>query len=217
MTARARTTGQTGGDRGSALLVALMVTVLLQALGAGLVTLSLTERLIASQHRGSAEVRYAAAAIVERAVDDLQLMADWQGVVAGSVQSGFLDASLRPTTPWGSVLDLQQLTTALQAESDLQAGRGADNPQWRVFASGPMSGLLSGGPARPFYLVAWVADDVAESDAAPAVDANGIVSVRGTAIGPGSASARVAATLAAVEDPQAGRTGVRVLSWREIR
>lgn len=217
MTAPVRSARPVSGDDGAALLLALMVTVLLHALGAGLVTLSLTERLIASHHRGSAEVRYAAAAIVERAVDDLQLLTDWQGALSGTAQSGFLDASSRPTTPWGSVLDVSQLTTTLQAESDMQAGRGADNPQWRLFASGPMSGLLGGATARPFYLVAWVADDVAESDAAPAADANGIVAVRGLAIGPGSISARVAATLAAVEDPQLGRTGVRVLSWREIR
>jgi hypothetical protein len=194
-----------------------MVTVLLQALGAGLVTLSISERLIASHHRGSAESRYAAAAVVERVVDDLQLTADWNGVLGGSVRSTFLDGNSSPATPWGGVLDLNQLTAALQAESDREAARGPDNPEWRLFASGPLSALLPAGVSGAFYLVAWVADDVADGDGSPAVDTNGVVSLRGLAIGPATTSARVAATLAAVADADGERTGVRVLSWREIK
>ena len=49
-------------DRGSAVIVALMATVLLNALGLGLIALTNTEATIASNFREASEIAYAAEA-----------------------------------------------------------------------------------------------------------------------------------------------------------
>ena len=61
-------------ERGSALVIALIATVMLSALGVGLVMLTNTEGGIASNYRKGSEMLYAADAAVERVVQDLLLV-----------------------------------------------------------------------------------------------------------------------------------------------
>jgi hypothetical protein len=213
-----RTTGPGApGDDGVALLAALLALTLLHAVGIGLVMVSTTDYLVARSRRASVEARYAASAMLERAIGDLESLPDWSPALAGLTRSAFLDGTTRPTLPSGVVVDLDAVTATLQSESDASSRRGADNPRWTLFASGPLP-RLAGSPvaAGASYLAAWVADDLTEFDGLPSVDANRTISVRAVAFGPDTARAEAAATLAVVDDG-AGGTSVRVLSWREIR
>src|SRR5262245_19021404 len=121
-------------DQGSALVIALLATVLLTTMGVGLVMLSNTEGAIASNYRAGSEMLYGADAAVERVVQDLLLVPRWNDILSGSLKSGFVDTSLTPTAPFGGQLDLTALTADLQAQSDATAPWGANNQLWRLFA-----------------------------------------------------------------------------------
>ena len=82
-------------DRGSAIVIALVATVMLTTLGLGVLLLSNTEGSIAANYRAGNETLYAADAAVERVVQDLLLVPRWNDILTGSVQSSFVDS----TTP----------------------------------------------------------------------------------------------------------------------
>ena len=78
-------------DDGTALLVTLMAMLLMTALGIALVLTTSSETMIASHFRNSQEGLYAADAALERSLDDLLTVADWNQLLNGSVQSTFID------------------------------------------------------------------------------------------------------------------------------
>src|SRR5262245_3108188 len=123
-------------ETGSALVMALIATVLLTSLGVGLVMLSNTEGAIASNYRAGSETLYAADAAVERVVQDLLLVPRWNDVLSGVTKSSFVDDTLTPVAGSGEQLDLTSMTTDLQAQSDASAPWGSNNPSWRLFAYG---------------------------------------------------------------------------------
>ena len=92
-------------DRGSALIIALLATMLLTALGLTLVLMSNTETAISANYRNSQETLYAADAAVERVVQDLLLIPRWNDVLTGDASSapactgvtGFLPRSTTPS------------------------------------------------------------------------------------------------------------------------
>src|SRR6187549_1592268 len=84
-------------ERGSALIIALMATMLLTALGLTLVLMSNTETQISANYRNSQEALYAADAAVERVVQDLLMTPRWNDVLAGTVQSSFIDGAMTST------------------------------------------------------------------------------------------------------------------------
>ena len=84
-------------DRGSAIVIALVATVMLTSLGLGVLLLSNTEGSIASNYRAGNETLYAADAAVERVVQDLLLVPRWNDILTGSVQSSFVDSTTTPT------------------------------------------------------------------------------------------------------------------------
>ena len=171
-------------ERGAALLVALLVGFLLAGLGAIVITVANIETLIAAAHRRTLETSCAADAAFERALRDLDVLPDWNAVLApypSNAQSTFVDGLTHPRTPDGRTLDLQALTMQRQAESEVRAGPavfGPDAPQWRLFAHAGFASILpAGAPAPPAYLVVWVADDGLDGDGDPSRDANGRVLV----------------------------------------
>src|SRR6186997_3072714 len=109
-------------EAGSALIMALIATVLLTSLGVGLVMLSNTEGAIASNYRAGSETLYAADAAVERVVQDLLLVPRWNDILAGTAQSGFVDGAMTSakTLPGGGQMTLccgtNTATGQLQAE-----------------------------------------------------------------------------------------------------
>ena len=71
-------------ERGIALIIALMSMLLLTALGLGLVMTTMTETMIAGNYRDSGEAMYAADAGVERVMQDLLTVPDWNRILAGA-------------------------------------------------------------------------------------------------------------------------------------
>jgi hypothetical protein len=201
-------------EDGSALILALMAAVLLALLGAGLVLVGSTEGAIAANFRASYEARYAADAAAERAVQDLLRLNDWTAVLSGTASSTFTDGTQTPTLPSGQPLDLVAMTTGFQGESDVVASWGSNNPQWRLFAYGPLAGITGTGTVQSAYLVTWVADDPAETDGNPFTDTNGRITLVARSVGLFQTTRLVEVTLARIGP---GPAGARVLSWREVQ
>src|SRR5438128_1772726 len=95
-------------ENGVALIIAVMAMLVMSALGVALVLATTTETIVASNYRSAAGGLYAADAIVERAMDDLLSVADWNVLLGATVQSAFVDgppSGLR-TLADGSTIDL---------------------------------------------------------------------------------------------------------------
>ena len=196
-------------DRGAALLVVLLIAALLAGLGSGLVVLTTTEMQIAANHRTAGETLYAAEAIVDRAVRDLRAAPQWTAVLNGTTPSTFCDATRRPTLRSRETVDLDAITVELQAESD--AAWGANNPVWRLYAWGALASMGGGLDRASSYVAAWVSDDPSERDGNPLQDTNNRIRLHAEAYVSSQTRRVVEATV--VREA----TGVRVLTWREVR
>lgn len=186
-------------ERGVALIIALMATMLLTALAVALVMVTMTETQIAANYRDGQEALYAADAGVERVVQDLLMVPRWNDILAGTVKSGFIDTTTTPTLPGGGgdTIDLTQATTALQAETDTANLWGTNNPTWRLYASGRVTSLLPTGTIDSWmYIAVWVADDPSEIDGNPLADTNGVITLRAEAFGHGGTHKVVEVTAA---------------------
>ena len=133
-------------EDGVAMLIAMMALLLMTALGIAVILTSSSETIIAAHFRNSLEARYAADAMIERAMDDVVSVADWNTLIDGSTQSALVDGAptgLR-TLRDGSTIDLAQVvnlancqkTTAcsLADMNAITAERpwGANNPRWKL-------------------------------------------------------------------------------------
>jgi hypothetical protein len=199
---RTRFGSRLANQDGAALIIALMVMVLLTALGAGVVMVSNTETMIAGNHRNNQEALYAADAAVERVVQDLLMVPRWNDVLAGTSQSSFIDGSMTvlKSLPGGGTMTLCCSTGSATAELQAQTASapwGANNPQWKLFAWGPIAELLPDNQIdSAMYVAVWVADDPAESDDNPAMDTNGTVTLHAEAIGPSGTRKVIEVTVA---------------------
>ena len=198
-------------EDGTALIIALMSMMLLTALGAAVVMVSRTETAIANNYRNSQEALYAADAAIERVVQDLLMVPRWNDIlvdagagVAG-VTSSFTTGNpgSQIALPAGGRMTLTTATASLQAESDAAAQWGPNNPQWRLFAWGPLSDLLGTTAIDSnMYVAVWVADDPADGpstavpDGNPLLDANGTLTLRAEAIGPSGTRKTIEVTVA---------------------
>jgi hypothetical protein len=223
-------------ERGMALIIALMSMMLLTALGLGLVMTTMTETMITSNYRDSGEAMYAADAGVERVMQDLLTMPDWNRILAGLQQSSFVDGapSGTRTLPDGTVIDLTVATNLLNcnkastcsvAEMNLWTSDrpyGANNPRWNLFAFAPLNNIIETGTvASPLYVVVWVADDYGENDNDPTIDGGppaagenrgrGILLLRAEAFGPGGSRTALEATIKRTDttELERGYTGQR--------
>jgi hypothetical protein len=199
-----------GNQDGTALIIALMSMMLLAALGATVMMVSRTETAIANNYRNSQEALYAADAAIERIVQDLLLVPRWNDILAGSTQSGFMDGAMTAlkTLPAGARITLccgaGTATGELQAETDSIDLWGPNNPQWQLFAWGPVTQLLNDSTIdSPMYVVVWVADDPADgpppggtADGDPLSDTNGTLTIRAEAFGPGGTRKIIEVTVA---------------------
>jgi hypothetical protein len=199
-------------ENGMALVLAVMVSGLLAALGMSLLLVADTERRVSANAGYSTEALAAADAGIDRVLLDLAAAARWDGILGGSSRSGFADGTRRPTLPSGAVLDLDAETMELQSESSGQGMFGANTPQWRLFAWGPLAAMAPLALASSQYVAVWVADDPSDADGNPSVDTNGVVTIHADAWGPGGARRMVEATVA-----RAAAGAVRMISWREVR
>lgn len=214
------------GERGSALVIALLAGMLLSALGLALLLTSRTETIIAANARAAQQALYAADAAIERARGDLAAVSRWTTVLGpGAIPecahllstfaaSACGDRSQLVVTLPGTnqTIDLAAATDAIQAASDAQNFWGANDPVWRLYAFGPIAALQQPGALdTPMYVAVWLADDPSETDGDPSADANGILTLHAEAYGPTATKRLIDAT---ITKPPAGHPGTRLLSWR---
>jgi len=220
MTRRDMTTGTAAharGDQGSALIIALVATVLLTSLGIGLIMLSDTETAISNNFRAGNETLYAADAAVERVVQDLLLVPRWNDVLTGVARSSFVDHTLTPTTSFGTTLNLTAMTTEVQTQSDATAPWGLNNPQWHLFAYGPLSDMLGEGSIQSnSYIAVWISDDPSEIDNNPSADANGVLTVFAQALGPNGTIRAVEVTIAKTDSTEIERGQIAQRGQEEL-
>jgi len=234
MTINSRLNARLADERGTALIIALMAMMLLTALGAAVVMVSNTETHIAANYRNSQEALYAADAAVERVVQDLLLVPRWNDILGGTAQSGFVDGAMTSakTLPGGGTMTLccgpNTATAQLQSETDTLNQWGANNPQWKLFAWGPLGDMLPNQQIdSPMYVAVWVADDPADGvpdvngiaatpDGNPLADANGTLTLHAEAIGPSGTRKVIEVTVARTSSTEIERGQVAQRGQEEL-
>ena len=234
MTINSRLNARLADERGTALIIALMAMMLLTALGAAVVMVSNTETHIAANYRNSQEALYAADAAVERVVQDLLLVPRWNDILGGTAQSGFVDGAMTSakTLPGGGTMTLccgpNTATAQLQSETDTLNQWGVNNPQWKLFAWGPLGDMLPNQQIdSPMYVAVWVADDPADGvpdvngiaatpDGNPLADANGTLTLHAEAIGPSGTRKVIEVTVARTSSTEIERGQVAQRGQEEL-
>jgi hypothetical protein len=210
-------------EHGTALIIALMSMLLLTALAAAVVMVSNTETRIAGNYAAGQEALYAADAAVERVVQDLLMVPRWNDILSGTAQSAFVDGDMisQKTVPGAGVITLccgtSSATGQLQADTDALNLWGANNPQWKLFAWGPLSQMLPNDVIdSPMYVAVWIADDPAETDNDPAADANGALTLRAEAYGPAGVRKVIEVTVARTSSTEIERGQVAQRGQEEL-
>jgi hypothetical protein len=215
-----------GSERGIAMIIALLSMMLLTALGLGLVLTTSTEATITTNFRDSGEAMYAADAGIERVMQDLLTVPDWNRILHGQVQSSFVDGppSGTRTLPGGGGTDLTAATNLINCgktsgctDAEMNAMTpsrpfGSNNARWQLFAYAPLGEVIETGTVlSPMYVVVWVGDDPAEVDNDPTTDANGVLLMRAQAFGPAGATNIIEVTLSRTDSSELerGYTGQR--------
>ena len=228
-------------ESGVALILVLLLTSFLSAMGLGLALVVFMDQLAGGNHRGSVTMLYAADAGIELAARDLSFSADWDAVLAGLETGSLTDGPPQgvKAIPGGGTVNLTaetntlncgRVTSCTQLQMDAVTRDrpwGANNPRWRLYAYGPLQNVAGIARPAPCYLAVWVADDSREADDDPLADAGqdqpgrGVVRVRAQVFGPSGARRAIEAELARVcEDASSEEVclpGIRVQSWQEIR
>jgi hypothetical protein len=177
-------------ERGAALIITLLATMLLVALSMGLIMVTNTETAISGNYKNASEALYAADAGLDRAVQDLLLVPDWNRILAQTApyRSSFIDATGCTGTvnlSGGGTLNLNSLNDELNAETAAANLWGANNPVWRPYACGHLTALVPTQTVdSALYVGVWVADDPSEQDGNPYADTNGVVTLHAEAFGP---------------------------------
>lgn len=229
------------GQRGVALILVVLVTTFLSALGIGLMLSVYMDRLANGNLSGSVAMLFAADAGIELAARDLALAANWNAVLAGSERGSVTDGAasgIRQIPGGGSVdltaatnqLNCGKATTCTAAQMNANSRErpwGTNNPRWQLYAFGQMAQFADFSRPAPCYLIVWIADDGREADGNPAVDApsdaqpgHGIVRVRAEAYGVAGSRRALEAELVRVCPDGPGQPclpGIRVQSWQELR
>lgn len=225
--------------RGIALVLAILVTSFLTAIGLGVALMVMMDRLATGNLRGSVAMLYAADAVIELAARDLSLLDDWNAALNGQARSGFTDGepSGARVIPGGGTLDLAAATNQLNCGrsgscSDAQMNAttkerpwGSNNPRWRLYAYGPMGSIAQFARPADCYLLVWVADDPREQDGDALSDANldepghGVLRLRAEAYGAAGGRRALEAELVrrCLPEPGGCRPRSRVQSWQELR
>ena len=183
------------GSRGAVLIVTMMALLLLVALTGALMPLTSSETAIAANQRLAVQSLYAAEAVLERAIRELEDIPVWDDVLAGRRRAMIWDDLASRTLADGALLDLDAATEALVRSG---AGRGGAGRglRWRLYARGPLGAVLPQDPTGGLlHAVVWVADDADDGDGDPQRDANGSLVLHAAAFGPALAQRAVQATV----------------------
>lgn len=151
-----------------ALVTVLTAMMLLMALGAGSVLITITETRIAAVYRRGLEAFHAAEAGVAIVLGELATLPDWTGVLSGATGSPRSDGSptrLRSLAD-GRLPDLARETNLLRCgrvsqctDSRMDARTldrpwGRNNPRWQVYLHAPLGELL-GEPGAFRASMSW--------------------------------------------------------------
>jgi Tfp pilus assembly protein PilX len=221
-------------EHGIAMIVAMMAMLLMSALGIALVLTTSSETTIASNFSNSSEALYAADAAVERSMEDILTVPDWNKLLDGSAQSAFVDGppSGVRTLSDGSTIDLtqainmancQKVTTCSNAEMDASTAErpwATNNPRWKLYSYANLRDLLPSTDTinSAYYVLVMVADDPSENDGDPTKDGasatnpgSGVIAMRAEAFGPRGAHKTIELTLARTDttELERGYTGQR--------
>lgn len=221
-------------QNGIAMLVAMMAMLLMTALGIALIMTTSSETIIAGNYRNASEALYAADAVLERAMDDLLTVPDWNSLLTGATQSAFIDGppSGGRALQDGSLIDLgqalnmancQKVGACSNAEMDtVTTDRpwGPNNPRWQLYAYGNLSDMMPTDSINSsYYVIVMVADDPSENDGNPLVDGlagignlgAGVLALRAEAFGPRGAHKVIEMTVSKTDTTQLerGYTGQR--------
>jgi hypothetical protein len=220
-------------EDGIAMIVAMMAMLLMSALGIALLMTSSSETMIAGNFRDSGEALYAADAVLERSLDDLLTVPDWDQLLNGSVQSAFIDGPPggSRTLRDGSTIDLSQVRNLANCQKPTVCGAaemnaatterpwGPNNPRWQLYAYNNVSALMPAGTIdSAYYAVVMVADDPSENDGNPLQDGAsqinpgmGVIAMRAEAFGPKGAHKVIELTVARTDSTglERGYTGQR--------
>jgi hypothetical protein len=221
-------------ERGISLIIALMSMVLMMALGSALILTTMTEGKIANNYSDGIEAVYAADAAVERVMQDILMVPDWNNIidVNNPLTSAFVDGppSGSRTIPGGTI-DLGEATNivncgklAVCSDADLIALTeerpwGKNNPRWKLYAYGPMSDMLPTETINSqIYVIVWVADDPSENDCDPLKDGEtaacdgagenlgrGVITMMAHAYGPNGVTRAIEVTLARTDTTEIER------------
>ena len=227
-------------ERGIALILAVLFTSFLCAIGLGLALVVFMDRLAVGNMRGSVGLLYAADAAIELAARDLSRTDDWSSVLAGLQRGSLTDGvpgGVRQTP--GASINLTALTNQLNCGSDADCTSAqmdtstrdrpwaGNNPRWQLYGYAPFGTSAELERPSPCYLVIWIADDAREQDGDPSSDAieaepgHGILRVRAEAFGYGGARRGIEAELVRfclpAGAPGSCRASIRVQSWLEVR
>lgn len=212
------------------IVIVLLVTLLLSAVGAALALTSATEAAIAGHFQRAQEIRHAAAGAFDAAALELRDLQDWSSVLDGSVRSAHAEGP--PTgvrRVAGQAVNLDQLRSLLECQqlspctdaavAAVTAARpwGADNPRWRLFRYGWWASVAQSPSGA--YIVVLVADDAAEQDGDPSRDGlegtpgAGRIRARIEAFGPAGAHAVAEGLLERNADHP---SQLRILAWHFV-
>jgi hypothetical protein len=224
------------GERGVALVLALMAVLLLSCLAAAMVLAASAETLVARHFSLGIEARHAAEAAVQRAIVDLAQSPDLDAILTGVVRGSFIDGGPGGTRTLddGSQVDLDAVRHRANCARDTACSPsdllgnpagdrpwGANNPVWQLYEYG-FARNLTESIQSPFYLVVLAGDDPEEVDGDPGRDAGEtgpgarLLLLRSEAIGPRGVHALVEATIL-LRSTGPGPPGARAVSWRWLR
>jgi Tfp pilus assembly protein PilX len=214
----------------------MMALLLMTALGLALVLTTSTETMITGNYQQGQEAFYAADAGLERAMQDLLTVPDWNRILAGATTSAFVDGAPGDRTlADGTNLNLPQVVNVADcgkltgcSDADMNAITpdrpwGLNNPRWQLYAYGSMEDLVPTGTINsPFYVVVLVGDDPSDIDNDPLHDGGppagggtnpglGVLAMRVEAFGPRGAHKVVECTVARTDSSELerGYTGQR--------
>jgi hypothetical protein len=179
-------------------IVALLMILVLGALGGALTCTSIAETQIVGNYRASSQAEYAADAAIQVVVNHMVTLPDWTLAHAGAVASPFVDGApfgVRPT-PSGPV-DLAAATNFVRA--------GPRGRMWQLYAYRRLRDLVPVPPAYPdIYVLVWIAGH-------PGVGGGDTALLLAHAYAP--FGARRAMEAAAARTPL---SGVRLIARREV-
>lgn len=229
------------GERGSALVIAVLSTSVVLTLGLLLAVLTTVETDITANAHAAVQTLALAEAAAELAAADLSALASWDAALAGVATGSLFDGSRGQRRAAGAAIDLDRETAWMLCAGPSCAGRdpnamttlrpwGRNNPRWTVYASGRAATILGrdGRPA-PGYAVVWVGDDPSENDADPLRDGGPPVAEAGSLENPGldtillravawgARGSRREVELVVERADKVVHTGLRVRVWRELR